>query len=206
MVVTAFDKSTLIPHETNAVQELMELPVRASFSDAEGRTVYDFGQNAAGYVAFTVEGEAGARLIVEHAEMLDHNGQFDRESMRSAEARIEYMLKGGGAGNLPADLHLLRLPLRPRRHRGQRADHRHRVDPDQLGHHARRRRSARRIRWSTGWSRTPSGRSARNFIDVPTDCPQRDERLGWTGDAQVFAATACYLHESQASCASSCAT
>ncbi len=45
-----------------------------------------------------------------------------------------------------------------------------------------------------------------NFIEVPTDCPQRDERLGWTGDAQVFAPTACYLHDSQHSRANTCAT
>ena len=95
-VLTAFDKSTLIAHEVNGVRELESRPVTASFADAEGRMVYDFGQNAGGYVAFTVEGEAGASLLIEHAELLDHLGQFDRASMRSAEARVEYVLKGGG--------------------------------------------------------------------------------------------------------------
>ena len=72
---------------------------------------------------------------------------------------------------------------------------RHRSDPDQLG--ARQTggftcgdAAVNRLVENTIWSQRS------NFIEVPTDCPQRDERLGWTGDAQVFAGTACYLHDS----------
>ena len=168
-----------------------------SWQDAEGRTVYDFGQNAAGYVAFTVKGEAGARVIVEHAEMLDHNGQFDQRKHalgRSADRiRAEGRRRRDAIGRpSPSSASATRAwPSRARREITAIA-----IVPISSAIAADRRRSPRRIRWSTGWSRTPSGRSARNFIDVPTDCPQRDERLGWTGDAQVFAATACYLHES----------
>src|SRR3569623_26795 len=73
-VLKDFDKATLVPAETDGVHELGKLPVVTSFADGEGRTVYDFGQNAGGYVAFTVEGEAGARITIEHAEVLDHLG------------------------------------------------------------------------------------------------------------------------------------
>jgi alpha-L-rhamnosidase len=190
-----FDSSTLVLHETNTVKELMELSVRSSFQDGEGRTIYDFGQNAAGYVTFAAEGEAGARLLIEHAEVLDHNGQFDRESMRSAETRIEYVLKGGepeayrphftffgfryarvaidGEARI-ADIKLVPISTAVLRTATFGSAH----------------PLVNRLVENTVWSQRS------NFIDVPTDCPQRDERLGWTGDAQVFAKTACYLHES----------
>ena len=69
---------------------------RESWTDRQGRTIYDFGQNAAGYVAFEVRGAPGARVIVEHAEIVDRDREFDNRNFRSAEARIEYVLKGGG--------------------------------------------------------------------------------------------------------------
>ena len=94
VTVLPLDLSILIAHETAAVQELPPIEVVTSFADEQGRTVYDFGQNSGGYVAFSVEGEAGARVTVDHAEILNKHGQFDRASMRAAEARLEYVLKG----------------------------------------------------------------------------------------------------------------
>jgi alpha-L-rhamnosidase len=94
--VAGFDDKRLVPYEVTGVKELEPLPVVQSFKDAEGRTVYDFGQNSGGYVAFTVRGERGAKVIVEHAEILDKDGNFYNENLRSAEARLEYTLKGGG--------------------------------------------------------------------------------------------------------------
>lgn len=96
-LVSGFDKSVLIPTETDGVKELASLPVVADFIDDQGRTIYDFGQNSGGYVAFTVEGARGARVHVEHAEILDHNGDFENSNMRSAETRLEYVLKGEGS-------------------------------------------------------------------------------------------------------------
>jgi alpha-L-rhamnosidase len=194
-VVAEFDKSTLIPHETNGVRELPALPVVSSFIDAEGRTVYDFGQNAGGYVAFTVDGEAGAKLTIEHAEVLDHLGQFDRASMRSAEARIEYVLKGGGPESYRPTFTFFGF----RYARVAIAGKARLVAIEMIPISSSIRQTAafsaanplvNRLVENTIWSQRS------NFIDVPTDCPQRDERLGWTGDAQVFAATACYLHQS----------
>ncbi|WP_421760439.1 family 78 glycoside hydrolase catalytic domain [Devosia sp.] len=195
-VLAAFDKSTLIAHEVNGVRELTSLPVAASFADAEGRMVYDFGQNAGGYVAFTVEGEAGASLLIEHAELLDHLGQFDRASMRSAEARVEYVLKGGGPESyrptfsffgfryvraaITGKARITKIEMLPISSA---------ITPTAAFTSANP--LVNRLVQNTIWSQRS------NFIEVPTDCPQRDERLGWTGDAQVFAATACYLHESQ---------
>ena len=195
-VLTAFDKRTLLPAETAGVHELGALPVASSFVDGELRTVYDFGQNAGGYVAFTVEGEAGARVVVEHAEVLDHLGQFDRASMRSAEARIEYVLKGNGPEHyrptftffgfryarvtITGKAHITAIEMVPIS-----------TATEQTASFTSGHKLVNRLVENTLWSQRS------NFIDVPTDCPQRDERLGWTGDAQVFAPTAAYLHESQ---------
>jgi alpha-L-rhamnosidase len=191
-----FDKSKLIPHETNGVRELMTLPAKSNFTDAEGRTVYDFGQNAGGYVAFTVEGDSGATVLIEHAEVLDHLGQFDRESMRSAEARVEYTLNGGAPESyhptftffgfryarvaITGNARITAIEMVPISTA---------IAPTAAFNSAHP--LVNRLVENTIWSQRS------NFIEVPTDCPQRDERLGWTGDAQVFAATACYLHESQ---------
>lgn len=194
-VLADFDKSTLLPHEVNGVRELASRPVVSPFVDAEGRSVYDFGQNAAGYVAFTAEGDAGARVIIEHAEMLDHHGQFDRSSMRSAEARIEYVLKGGGPESYRPTFTFFGFRYARVAIEGQATLTHVEMIPissaiTPVGRFSSANALVNRLVENTVWSQRS------NFIDVPTDCPQRDERLGWTGDAQVFARTACYLHES----------
>ena len=91
--VLPFNTGILIKSETDPVRELPAFPSKRTWQDMEGRTVYDFGQNAGGYVAFSVQGEAGTKVTVEHSEILDKDGVFDRSSMRSAEARAEYILK-----------------------------------------------------------------------------------------------------------------
>jgi alpha-L-rhamnosidase len=191
----AFDRSTLIPYEVNGVKELGSIaPVSAS-ADSEGRMVYDFGQNVGGYIAFTVSGARGARVIVEHAEILDKDGAFYNVNYRSAEARIEYTLKGGAAESyrptftffgyryarvtIEGDARIesiVSIPISSA------------ITP--AGSFESANPLVNRLVLNTAWSQRG------NFIDVPTDCPQRDERFGWTGDAQVFAPTACYLHES----------
>jgi alpha-L-rhamnosidase len=191
-----FDKSVLLPAETNAVKELEPLAVVHSFQDTNGRTIYDFGQNSGGYVAIEVEGEAGARVVVDHAEILDRRGQFDRASMRAAEARVEYVLKGGATESFRPFFtfqgfryarvaiegkatikNIVSIPISSAIRRTAAFSSAHPL--------------VNRLVENTIWSQRA------NFIEVPTDCPQRDERLGWTGDAQVFAATACYLHDSE---------
>ena len=194
-VLKDFDKATRVPAETDGVHELGKLPVVTSFADGEGRTVYDFGQNAGGYVAFTVEGEAGARITIEHAEVLDHLGQFDRASMRSAEARIEYTLKGQGPESYRPTFTFFGF-----RYARVAISGKARITAIEMipistatkptGAFSSANPLVNRLVENTIWSQRS------NFIDVPTDCPQRDERLGWTGDAQVFAPTATYLHES----------
>ncbi|KKB11950.1 alpha-L-rhamnosidase [Devosia geojensis] len=192
--VLPFDKSTLVAHETSAVRELEALPVVASFEE-DGATVYDFGQNSAGYVAFTVEGAPGARVVVDHAEILDKNGRFDRASLRAAEARIEYVLKGGGPESYRPYFTFQGFRYAKVAIEGQaRITSIVSVPVSSAARPTAAFTSGHplvnRLVENTLWSLRA------NFIEVPTDCPQRDERLGWTGDAQVFAPTACYLNDS----------
>src|SRR5690606_34445600 len=194
-LVAGFAPGRLVPHEVNAVKELEPLPVVKSWTDGDGGTVYDFGQNAGGYVRFTVSGERGARVTVEHAEILDEHGAFYNVNYRSAAARIEYTLKGGGNETYAphftffgfryarvsiegsaAIVAIVSVPISSA------------ILP--TGGFTSASPLVDRLVRNTVWSQLS------NFIEVPTDCPQRDERLGWTGDAQVFAPTACYLFDS----------
>lgn len=186
-----FDTSVLIAQECQPVRELTTLSVQNKWADAQGRTIYDLGQNIGGYVHFTVQGDAGARIVVEHAEILNQ-GAFYNENFRSAEARIEYELKGDGVEDYRPiftfqGFRYARVTIEGKAElrsieavaissiNGATAEFTCGND------------LVNRLVLNTIWSQRG------NFIDIPTDCPQRDERLGWTGDAQVFAGTACYL-------------
>lgn len=194
--VLPFNTSVLVPHETGPVRELPSLAVERQWQDADGRTIYDFGQNMAGYVALSVEGEAGARVIVEHAEILDKDGVFDKASLRSAEAHVEYVLKGDGV-----ERYRPYFTFQGYRYARVTIEGRAKITAiasvpissvlDRTAAFLCGHPLVNRLVENTVWSQRA------NFIEVPTDCPQRDERLGWTGDAQVFAATACYLHNSE---------
>jgi alpha-L-rhamnosidase len=190
----AFDHSVLVPHETAPVRELAPLAPVLSWADSEGRTIHDFGQNAAGYVAFSVEGKPGATVTIEHSEIIDRDNNFDNRNYRTAQARIEYVLRGEGTEHYrpmftfqgfryarvtvagEAEItHIESVPI---------SSVQVPTSSFSSGHPL-----VNRLVENTLWSQRS------NFIEVPTDCPQRDERLGWTGDAQVFASAACYLHD-----------
>ncbi|WP_342239826.1 family 78 glycoside hydrolase catalytic domain [Inquilinus sp. OTU3971] len=195
--VLTFDKALLVAHETTPVRELPPLAPVASWTDAEGRTVYDFGQNVAGYVRTTIRGRAGAEVRVEHSEVLGPDRHFDNRNYRRAEAETRYTLGGGDVETYAphftfhgfryarvtlsgeAEVEAIRsIPISS--------------VPDPAGGFTSGHPLVDRLVQNTIWSQRA------NFIEVPTDCPQRDERLGWTGDAQVFAGTACWLADSHA--------
>jgi alpha-L-rhamnosidase len=193
--VQNFDQKRLIPHETTPVQELAPFAVASSFKDAEGRTVYDFAQNIGGYVSFAVKGERGAKVTVEHAEILDKDGQFYNVNYRSAEARIEYILKGEGTERYTPTFTFFGFRYARVTIEGQATISAIEAIPissaiTPSGTFSSASPLVNRLVENTIWSQRG------NFIEVPTDCPQRDERFGWTGDAQVFAPTACYLNDS----------
>jgi alpha-L-rhamnosidase len=189
-----FDTIRLIPHETTPVRELAPLPVVKSWTDGAGRSVYDFGQNSGGYVAFDVTGSAGARVIVEHAEVLDKDGEFYNGNFRTAAARLEYILAGKGEEHYRPHFtfqgfRYARVTIEGDARLGSIVSVPISSVTEVKSGFTSGNPLVNRLVLNTLWSQRA------NFIEVPTDCPQRDERLGWTGDAQVFAGTACYLAE-----------
>ncbi len=158
---------------------------------ADGTRVIDFGQNLTGWLSIRASGPAGTTVAVRHAEVLDADGRLYTDNLRTARQADEYVLAGGpavleprftvhgfryaevagypgepGPGDIVARVVHSDIPAAGSFESGQ-------AWLDQL---------FRNIDWG----------QRGNFISVPTDCPQRDERLGWLGDAQIFARTACY--------------
>ena len=190
--VLTFNTKLLVPHETNPVRELPFLAPINSWAEADGRHIYDFGQNVGGYVRFTVEGESGATVTIDHSEILGPNKHFDNRNYRSARAQIVYTLKGGGHETYAPYFSFMGFRYaRVKIARNANIITIHAVPissvPDMAGGFTCGVPAVNRLVMNTVWSQRA------NFIEVPTDCPQRDERLGWTGDAQVFAGTACWL-------------
>ena len=195
VIATDFDPSILVPYEISGVKELEPFEPVSSFTDDQGNLVYDFAQNCSGYIVLKVTGDAGAHILVEHAELVDKNKKFDRDNLRAAYASAEYFLKGQGVEEyrptftffgfrharvtITGNAKILDIKLVPISSVVELTAEFSCASP-----------LVNRLVQNTIWSQRS------NFIEVPTDCPQRDERLGWTGDAQVFAATACYLHDS----------
>ncbi|MFT4184178.1 MAG: family 78 glycoside hydrolase catalytic domain [Rhizobium sp.] len=192
----AFDKGLLVAHETAPVKELPPIAPVETWNDEEGRTIYDFGQNAGGYVRYKVYGAAGAEVQVEHSEVLGPDRHFDNRNYRTAAAHTIYTLRGGADETyapyftfqgfryarvtIKGDAKIVTIASVPIS-----------SVPKPAGGFTCGNALVNRLVQNTIWSQRA------NFIEVPTDCPQRDERLGWTGDAQVFAATACWLTDAQ---------
>ena len=157
-----------------------------------GDTVVDMGQNMVGWIRLKVKGPAGTTVTLRHAEVLDKEGNFYTANLRKAKQTDKYTLKGKGieifephftfhgfryvaVKGFPGELTLDALTGVVVYSAIQPTGMFECSNPmiNQLQHN---------IQWG----------QKGNFLDVPTDCPQRDERLGWTGDAQVFARTACF--------------
>ncbi|KQS59316.1 alpha-L-rhamnosidase [Rhizobium sp. Leaf371] len=192
-----FDKALLVAHETTPVRELSPLAAVDQWRDAEGRMVYDFGQNVGGYVRYTVRGQRGAMVRVEHSEVLGPDRHFDNRNYRTAVAETHYTLAGGAQ-----ETYAPSFTFQGYRYARVTIDGEAEIVAiasvpitsvaDIKGGFTSGSPLVNRLVLNTVWSQRA------NFIEVPTDCPQRDERLGWTGDAQVFAPTACWLADSEA--------
>ena len=191
-----FDTNLLVPHETAPVRELPVLTAVEHWAESDGRMVYDFGQNAGAYIRFMVQGDAGAVITVEHSEILGPNKVFDNRNYRSARAQLVYTLKGGAPETYAPYFTFMGFRYARVSIKGNaKIISIHSVPissvPEMAGGFTCGVPEVNRLVMNTVWSQRA------NFIEVPTDCPQRDERLGWTGDAQVFAGTACWLADSE---------
>jgi alpha-L-rhamnosidase len=174
------------------VQRIQELRPVKIFTTPAGDTVADMGQNMVGWVKLAVEGPAGTTVTLRHAEVLDKDGNFYTANLRKARATMQYTLKGGGPETF--EPHFTFFGFRYVAVGGYPGT----LTPESLtgivvhsamapaGELETSKPLVNQLQHNIVWGQKG------NFLDVPTDCPQRDERLGWTGDAQVFSPTAAF--------------
>ena len=169
-------------------------PVSVSQSPS-GKTLVDFGQNLVGWLRLTIpEGDAGQTITLRHAEVLE-NGELCTRPLRHAEATDRYILSGKAGGTW--EPHFTFHGFRYAEVEGwpgqlQASDLQAVVihsDMERTGWFECSNPLINRLHENTLWGMRG------NFVDLPTDCPQRDERLGWTGDLQVFSPTASFLFD-----------
>jgi alpha-L-rhamnosidase len=184
--------SNLVATENELVkkQEVFH-PVKI-FTTPKGEKVIDFGQNLVGWVTIKVKGNSGDKITISHAEVLDKQGNFYTENLRAAICQNTYFLKGGEEEIF--EPHFTWQGFRYAKIEGYpgeiKADNFSAValysDMPQTGSLNTSNDLINQLQHNIQWGQNG------NFLDVPTDCPQRDERLGWTGDAQAFSRTASF--------------
>jgi alpha-L-rhamnosidase len=188
----SYPKDTLIAPAGPPVRKIEELKPVKIFKTPGGDTVADMGQNMVGWVRLTVQGPAGTTVTLRHAEVLDRQGNFYVQNLRGAGQKVQYTLKGRGVEVF--EPHFTFQGFRYVAVDGYPGD----LTPDALtgvvihsditptSEFETSNQLINQLQHNIIWGQKG------NFLDVPTDCPQRDERLGWTGDAQVFSRTAAF--------------
>ena len=191
-----WSKDILIPQEGERILETERVSARRIFRTPGGDTVVDFGQEVTGYVEFTLCAHEGDEVLFDHAEVQDREGNWYNENYRSAKAQVRYICRDGQQTWHPQltffGFRYIRLLSWP----GDACTENFTA----IVVHSEMQR--------TGWLKSGNAEVNQlfsnivwgqrgNFLDVPTDCPQRDERLGWTGDAEVFIKTASYLFDTE---------
>jgi len=173
-----------------------EIPVKEVIYTPAGEAVFDLGQNFAGFIEFKAELPKGSRIVLEHGEILQH-GNFYNKNYRDAKSQFVYISNGESE---VVRSHFTYFGFRYVRISGW-PDEIHKEnfvgkvlysDLTRTGYLETSNEKVNRLYENTLWGLKS------NFMDLPTDCPQRSERLGWTGDAQVFAPTACYHMDTRA--------
>ena len=189
--VKDYDKTCIVPQQGEEIREQEHLHPLEILTTPKGETVLDFGQNLTGYFEIKVNARKGDLIALSFAEILDKDGNFYTENYRTAKAEYRYICDDGQQILKPYlafwGYRYIRVDAFP----GE-------VTPDSITaivFHSDMKR--------TGYLETSHPLLAKlfeniiwgqkdNYLDIPTDCPQRDERQGWTGDTQVFCKTATY--------------
>ncbi|OHV62870.1 family 78 glycoside hydrolase catalytic domain [Pseudofrankia sp. BMG5.36] len=194
-VLEGFDEKRLVPYIGPPIRRQQECAPKQVWISPSGRTLVDFGQNLVGWTRLRVTGAAGRRITIRHAEVLEHD-ELGTRPLRTAQATDRFVCSGGDdlfeptftfhgfryaevadwpgtTDDLAANITAVVVGSRLRR----------------TGHFACSEPLLNQLHDNIVWSMRG------NFVDVPTDCPQRDERLGWTGDLAAFAPTATYLFD-----------
>ena len=186
-----YNKSILIATQNEPIKKHETFLPLKIFTTPKGEKVIDFGQNLVGWVHFKLNGKSGDTIKISHAEVLDKEGNFYTENLRAAKAQAVYILKGGEETFEP---HFTFFGFRYIKIEGHQGE----IKPENFtaialysdmtpsGTFTCSNALINQLQHNIQWGQKG------NFLDVPTDCPQRDERLGWTGDAQAFSRTAAF--------------
>jgi alpha-L-rhamnosidase len=187
-----YNFSNLIATEGPSVRKIQEIKPLRIFRTPKGSLVADMGQNMVGWLRLKVSGKKGTVVTIRHAEMMDKSGEFYTTNLRTAKAQLTYTIAGTGEeiyeprftfmgfrfvevtgfqGELTSD-NLTGIVVHS--------------DMAVTGSYECSNPLINQLQHNIQWGQKG------NFVDVPTDCPQRNERLGWTGDAQVFCRTAAF--------------
>jgi alpha-L-rhamnosidase len=167
------------------------IPIQILHTPA-GETVFDFGQNMVGWVRLRVQGPRGTTITLRHAEVLDQQGNLYTANLRNAKQTVQYTLRGDGLETYEPRFTFMGFryaavdgfPGEPTLDALTGVVIHSDIPP--TGAFECSNPLINQLQHNIVWGQKG------NFVDVPTDCPQRDERLGWTGDAQVFIRTACF--------------
>ncbi|MCA9257678.1 MAG: family 78 glycoside hydrolase catalytic domain [Planctomycetales bacterium] len=190
--------SSLQWHPGPPVVEAGEFPALSVSEPQPGVYVFDLGQNIAGVVCLKVRGSRGQELRLRHAERLNDDGTLYTINLRTAQATDRYVCRGEGIETWQPRqtfhgfqyVEVVGLNEKPSTDMitGVALSSDAPLASEFTCSDERLNRLYKNVLWT----------QRANFIDVPTDCPQRDERLGWTGDAQVYVHTACLVADVQA--------
>lgn len=191
--IVPFDRSVLEAQSGARVKVMDEIPAKRIFTTSKGEQVIDFGQNLTGRIRVTANGRPGDVIELRCFEVLDHEGNVYLENLRAARTTMKYIF--GQEGWITYEPHftymgfqyalILSYPGELKKENfTARTLH---SEMEETGNITCSNPLLNQLHHNYLWGLKG------NFLDVPTDCPQRDERLGWTGDAQIFCRTACYL-------------
>lgn len=190
VVIKDFDKAVLTAQENEPVRITERISGKELITTPKGERLVDFGQIITGVVELHVKGEKGQKIVIRHAEVLEKDGNFYPETLRQAKSIDTFICNGEeqifrphftfhgfryicveGMEEFTADQFVACVTH---------------SDMEKTGDFNCSNQKVNQLQSNITWSQRD------NFLDIPTDCPQRDERLGWTGDAQVFSWTAAF--------------
>lgn len=186
----------LVPSDGAPIKRLEEIKPKEIFQSKSGKTVVDFGQNIVGWLRLKVTGPSGTNITMTYAEVLS-NGEIDTVPLRSAKARDTIILSGNGSQTWEPSftyhgfryVQITGWPNQMEPNADTVAAIVVHSDMERTGYFQSSHDLLNKFHDNVIWSMKG------NFLGVPTDCPQRDERLGWTGDAHAFMPTANYLYD-----------
>ncbi len=187
----------LVPKRHNPVRIMKELPTQKIIQNEPGRYIYDLGQNMVGVPRLNIPVVKDSTVMVRYAEMLNQDGTFYTGNYRNARSTDYYTAAADGQISfMPTHtFHGFRYVELSGLPEGFKPDLKNVTGVvlysafDKKGYFSSSNAKLNKLQQNIQWGQIG------NFLDIPTDCPQRDERLGWTGDAQVFCPTSMFNYD-----------